>query len=524
MFWANVLLPSVFALLPGGTLHVPGQHATIQVAIDAAGTGDTVLVAPGIYVENIDFKGKAITVTSSGGPSVTTIDGNQAGSVVSFVTGESQSSVIEGFTITNGTGTFIGSGLGYGGGGIYCSGSSPTIRDNVVTGNTIAGPGNHGGGGIACLASSSPHIARNTVSHNSVSANGNAGGGGIICMNASSPTIVDSTIFANSCTSTGGLAGGGGIVVHGNCAPTIARNRIFRNTTQFGGGIQCNYDSVPTIVSNSIFENTATVNGGGIQFFHANTQVVFENNTVYGNTAQGYGGGIYCNTASNVVIRNAIVWNNTASTGSQIAVLDTASLAVSYSDVQGGQAAAQVAATATLNWGSGMLDQDPKYANAANGDFLLLSGSSCIDAGDPASQPSFEVELYGNPRLLDGLLDSNIRIDMGAHEFGNVHLEVTGPASPGTALQFETTGKPGLPVFLVMTTAPGQFYLPPFGGLLLDPTIPWLAFSWGAIPSNALLTIPVQVPTPQLLVFQELAINPTLTAGNVSNAVQLTIR
>src|SRR5438132_13793840 len=70
------------------TLHVPADQPTIQAAINAASNGDTVLVSPGIYVENINFNGKAITVTSSGGPSVTIIDGGQRGSVVTFFSGE----------------------------------------------------------------------------------------------------------------------------------------------------------------------------------------------------------------------------------------------------------------------------------------------------------------------------------------------------------------------------------------------------------------------------------------------------
>ncbi len=63
------------------TIHVPADQATIQAAIAAAQPGDTVLVAPGTYLENLNF-GKAITVTSLDGPSVTIVDGKGAGPVV----------------------------------------------------------------------------------------------------------------------------------------------------------------------------------------------------------------------------------------------------------------------------------------------------------------------------------------------------------------------------------------------------------------------------------------------------------
>src|SRR5258707_7759680 len=65
-------------------ISVPTSQPTIQAAINAANNGDTVLVAPGTYVENINFSGKAIAVTSSGGPAVTVIDGGAQGPVVTF--------------------------------------------------------------------------------------------------------------------------------------------------------------------------------------------------------------------------------------------------------------------------------------------------------------------------------------------------------------------------------------------------------------------------------------------------------
>src|SRR5438309_7516139 len=66
------------------TINVPAGQPTIQAAINAASNGDTILVAPGTYRENINFMGKAITVTSSGGPAVTTINGSARGTVVIF--------------------------------------------------------------------------------------------------------------------------------------------------------------------------------------------------------------------------------------------------------------------------------------------------------------------------------------------------------------------------------------------------------------------------------------------------------
>jgi hypothetical protein len=116
------------------TITVPGQQPTIQAAIDAASNGDVVLVSVGTYKENLNFHGKAINVTSVSGAATTIIDGNKAGSVVAFVSGEGQSSILNGFTIQNGLSSF--SSLGFGdGGGILIQGSSPTITNNIISNN-----------------------------------------------------------------------------------------------------------------------------------------------------------------------------------------------------------------------------------------------------------------------------------------------------------------------------------------------------------------------------------------------------
>ncbi|MGI6197918.1 MAG: FlgD immunoglobulin-like domain containing protein [Candidatus Cloacimonadaceae bacterium] len=87
-------------------------YTGIQQAIADCAHGDTVLVYPGRYQENISFMGKNITLASleltTGDLQYkysTILDGNQNGSVVLIKNGESNVS-IRGFTITNGTGTY----------------------------------------------------------------------------------------------------------------------------------------------------------------------------------------------------------------------------------------------------------------------------------------------------------------------------------------------------------------------------------------------------------------------------------
>src|SRR5690348_7053530 len=90
------------------TINVPADQPTIQAAINAAQPGDTVLVAPGTYFENINFQGKSITVASSSGPEVTTIDGGNLDTVVNFPPEAGAGATLRGFTITHGQAQFDG--------------------------------------------------------------------------------------------------------------------------------------------------------------------------------------------------------------------------------------------------------------------------------------------------------------------------------------------------------------------------------------------------------------------------------
>ena len=124
------------------TFRVPSEQPTIQSAINVAEYGDTVLVAPGTYSENINFRGKAITVTSESGPQVTFIDGGNADSVVIFTSGEGRHSTLNGFTLQNGRASFANQGV-IEGGGIVIQNSSPTITNNVITNNHACSRSRH---------------------------------------------------------------------------------------------------------------------------------------------------------------------------------------------------------------------------------------------------------------------------------------------------------------------------------------------------------------------------------------------
>lgn len=124
--------------------------AKIQHGIDAVASPGTVHVAAGIYVENITLK-DGVEVLGAGAD-VTTIDGGKADSVVK-ADAVGSNTVIDGFTITNGSAPFHG-------GGIHMINSALNVTNNAITHNTAG----VGGGGIAVLSNSSASIRNNLIS------------------------------------------------------------------------------------------------------------------------------------------------------------------------------------------------------------------------------------------------------------------------------------------------------------------------------------------------------------------------
>lgn len=171
--WTAVALGDVL-YVDAGNPSCPGSgtpedpYCRIQDAIVAAFDGDTVLVAPGTYLEQVDFLGKTIEVRSSGGEDVTRIDASRQGAVVTFQSGEGNGTLLEGFTLTGGTGVDCAPDHTCGG-GVYCrNGSSPTVRSCRIEGNSA-----DSGGGIFCSGASL------TVERCSIRVNTSGFGGGL---------------------------------------------------------------------------------------------------------------------------------------------------------------------------------------------------------------------------------------------------------------------------------------------------------------------------------------------------------
>jgi hypothetical protein len=422
------ILISILLLFPtaalGATIHVPAQYATLQAAIDAAGEGDIVLAAPGTYEERIDFKGKAILLISSHGPEATVIDGgyppdSDFGSVVAFQGGEDENTALIGFTIAHGAGN---EGLG---GGIFIDGASPRIEDNIIRENTVGEMGQGAQGGGLYLRRSAALIRNNVIAQNQAWL-----GAGVFCC-ASDAVISGNRIVANKAAMSGG-----GIRCEGG-HPSIFGNTFKENAAWQGAGLS-SMASSPQIANNVFQENHAASFGlcglgGAIACTDGSAYLL--NNTFHGNFSDGMGGGLALTNAS-VSVHNSIFWNNEAPSGNEIWVGEASGLFIQYSNVQGGQEAVTMLTAGGLQWGPGMMDADPRFADAGPGDFHLLATSPCRDAGEHIL-PGLPVEDFeGDPRISGGL------VDLGADEF-HPHLYFSGNPFTGGGFEIKLIASPG---------------------------------------------------------------------------------
>jgi beta propeller repeat protein len=361
---------------------VPSQYPRIQSAIDASENGDTVLVAPGVYYETINFGGRDIVVTSTDpndpkivGYSIINADGD--GTTVTFENGETQAAVLTGFTITGGFGTLDNEVVGdntyklFWGAGIYCKNASPTITRNVIVNNR------------APVNLSSTVITEDMLSY----------GGGIVCFN-SSAVITHNIIKGNYA-----YAGGGVMTYIGNAK--VANNLIYDNSAALGGGV--------VMIQGQLINNTIVANNAG------------------SDDLGGQGGNVYL--VFDPSFENCFIWNNiicNATTGGGIVWEsgDPQPDALRYNDVwnnlPGNYAFLDYVSTAGVAWDgpnnktgtAGNISADPLFANPLNKDYHLTVDSPCINAGNP------DLVVAPGERDIDRAARVYAsRIDIGADEY-----------------------------------------------------------------------------------------------------------
>ncbi|MCD4795294.1 MAG: T9SS type A sorting domain-containing protein [Bacteroidales bacterium] len=340
----------------GFVINVPADEPTIQTGINVAEQGDTVLVAPGTYYENIDFKGKNIVVASNfvytsdfDDIENTIINGStpetsDTASCVIFCSGEDSTAVLQGFTITQGTGTHwidpqFPIYTWHSGGGIFIFQSSPTIKNNYIIDNHV-----------------------------------------------------------DDALGTYGASGGGICFYGGN--PFIVNNIIRNNTALYGAGVVIDYAGC-IFKNNIVAENSGGQDYGGGGFWiigNGSSPIIIENNTIANNESVSNGGAMYLWT-THIIVRNNIIWGNTQASGDVIYLYDGATADISYTDIEGGYT------------GDGNIDITPQFENTS---FILSDGSPCIDAGNPNTGYN-DTEDPGNTGFALFPSKGNLTNDMGVY-------------------------------------------------------------------------------------------------------------
>jgi hypothetical protein len=248
---AMLLLPASSALAADRV--VPSaSYSTMQAAIDAAESGDRVLVGPGIYNERLNFRGKRIALQSQRGPYLTILDPQGGGDHLVRCHGTPEGTSIEGFTfrlatisavsiIDNGHVSisncrFASNNSDYGGAIRVVNASSLQATNCEFTFNTASR-----GGAIASYQSAIS-LTSCLFQNNAVM---NSDGGGAILVEGSSdplsPTISDCRFLSNRANvDTPHIGAWGGAIRLANCAGTILNCEFTGNSASvWGGGNHC---------------------------------------------------------------------------------------------------------------------------------------------------------------------------------------------------------------------------------------------------------------------------------------------
>jgi hypothetical protein len=309
------------------TLHVPGGHPTIAAAIQAAASGDTVLVASGTYLEHDIVLASGVAVLGeSGDPRDVTIDAEGKGR--GFVSiDDGASTILAGFTITGAFTTSHGGGL-YG------------VRSDLVVADCrfLENRSGNWGGGTAFQETSSPTILRCLFEENE----GNFAGG-MYC-EGGSPLLRDCEFVRNRAIHTGG----GFLSFAPASTPLLERCVFFANEALFanGGAISANYGS-PTL----------------------------SNCTLHLNSAPGFGGAIHALHGSVVTVKRSIL--SFSPNAASVWCSASASIDMVCCDVFGNEEGDWTSCIEDEAGRDGNFSADPLFCDGATGELTLRSDSPC---------------------------------------------------------------------------------------------------------------------------------------------------
>lgn len=339
------LFISIFGTVQAQLVHVPGDYSTIQSAIDGVSDNDTILIAPGTYLEN-PVIGKPLTLASQFLFSNDTmdivntiIDGNQSGSAITVQNIQTDTVRFAGLTVTNGNGTLcdpLGTGIEeLHGGGFYIKDAAAVVFDNMlVTENQILTEHNSAGG-VFCQ-NSMLWLRNSRIKDNLIQ-------GGSFFGEGAGLYFFESETFISNCEITGNTSwlnyGKGGGIYANNSTLNIM-NSIINNNKNIHGGAMVITDSDLEIHNCSIDNNTAHITGaieyndfGSHTFLMTNTTVnenestntdgafslyqatvEFRNCEINDNTG-GYDAGAFDCTGSTINIYHSEINRNVASSG-----------------------------------------------------------------------------------------------------------------------------------------------------------------------------------------------------------------